>query len=79
MDQLTVGEFKAKFSDVLIKIMQGKSIGITYGKTKKKVAALIPYKKYIKSNKLKLGLLEKTASYKIHSDFKITDTEFLQS
>ena len=79
MHQLTVGQFKTKFSEVLGKVLQGESIGITYGKTKKKVAALVPYKKYLKQTKFKLGLLEDKASFKIHDDFKITDEEFLRS
>ena len=79
MDQLTVGEFKAKFSEVLEKVLQGESIGITYGKNKKKVAALVPYKKLAKEKKFKFGLLEGKASFKIHDDFKMTDEEFLNS
>lgn len=79
MQQLTVGQFKSKFSEVLEKVLKGESIGITYGKTKKRVAAVIPYKKYLKQTKFKLGLLEGKASFKIHSDFKMTDEEFLKS
>lgn len=79
MHQLTVGQFKSKFSQVLEKVQKGESIGITYGKNKKKVAALIPYKKYLKQTKFKLGMLEDKASFKIHSGFKITDEEFLSS
>ena len=78
MQQLTVGDFKSKFSQVLEKVKQGESVGITYGKSKKKVAALVPYKK-INSKKIKLGILEGKASFKIHPDFKMTDEEFLQS
>ena len=79
MYQLTVGQFKSKFSEVLEKVLQGESIGITFGKNKKKVAALVPYKKYLKQAKFKLGLLEGKASFKIHNDFKITNEEFLKS
>ena len=79
MNLLPVAEFKAKFSDVLQKVQQGYSFGITYGKNKKKVAALIPYKKYSNQTKFKLGLLEGKASFKIRSDFKLTDEEFLTS
>lgn len=78
MLQLTVGEFKSKFSQVLEKVLQGQSIGITYGKSKKKVAAVVPYKKYA-GKEIKLGILEGKASFKIHKDFKMTDEEFLQS
>ena len=79
MHQLTVGQFKSKFSQVLDKVLQGESVGITYGKSKKKVAALVPYSKFINSHRIKLGLLKGKASYRISSDFKMTDEEFLKS
>ena len=79
MDLLPVGEFKAKFSEVLQKVQKGASYGITYGKSKEKVAALVPYKKFAKKKKFKLGILEGKASFKIHKDFKMTDEEFLNS
>lgn len=79
MYQLTVGQFKSKFSEVLAKVLKGEIVGITYGKNKKKVAALIPYSKLMRSNKLKLGLLEGKASFKITSGFKMTDQELLNS
>ncbi len=78
MQQLTVGQFKSKFSEVLEKVLQGESIGITYGKSKKKVAALVPYNK-AKSHSIKLGLLAGQASFKIKPDFKMNDEEFLAS
>lgn len=79
MYQLTVGQFKAKFSEVLQKVLQGESVGITYGKSKKNVAALVPYSKLAQTKKIKLGLLKGKASFKIHKGFKITDEEFLRS
>ncbi|MDO8570257.1 MAG: prevent-host-death protein [Candidatus Daviesbacteria bacterium] len=78
MYQLAVGQFKSKFSEMLEKVRMGESVGITYGKNKKKVAALVPYKELMKQKKFKLGLLEGKASFKIHDDFKMTDEEFLK-
>lgn len=78
MNQLTVGEFKAKFSEVLEKVVAGEVVSITFGKNKKKVAALVPYT-HLKKEKIKLGLLEGKASFSIHDDFKMTDEELLQS
>jgi antitoxin (DNA-binding transcriptional repressor) of toxin-antitoxin stability system len=78
MYQLSVGEFKAKFSQVLEKVIAGETVGITYGKSKKKVAAIVPYKK-VKKKGITLGILEGKASFKIHKDFKMTDEEFLNS
>ena len=77
MMQLSVGEFKSKFSEVLEKVLKGESIGITYGKSKKKVAAMVPYNKHIPSKKIKLGILEGKASFKIKKGFKMTEEEFL--
>ena len=79
MNLLPVGEFKAKFSEVLQKVQQGSSFGITYGRDKRKVAVIAPYKKYINKTKFKLGVLVGKASFKIHDDFKMTNEEFLNS
>ena len=79
MSQLTVGQFKAKFSEMLEKVLQGESIGITYGKSKKKVAALVPYNKLLKRNKIRLGSLKGKATVKFAKDFKMTEEEFLNS
>lgn len=79
MQQLTVGDFKSKFSQILEKVLKGESVGITYGKKKKKVAALIPYNKLAQSNKIKLGLFKGKFSFKIKKGFKMTDEEFLNS
>lgn len=77
MNLLPVGEFKAKFSEVLQKVQQGSSFGITYGKDKKKVAVVIPYNQHFKKAKPTIGLLEGKASFKLGHDFKITDEEFI--
>lgn len=79
MTELTVGQFKAKFSEVLEKVLAGETIGITYGKSKKKVAAIVPYKKHGQTNVIKLGILEGKASFKIKKGFKMTEEEFLNS
>lgn len=77
MQQLTVGQFKSKFSEILSRVLKGESIGITYGKNKKKVAALVPYNKHIAGKKIKLGILEGKASFKIKKGFKMSEEEFL--
>lgn len=77
MNQLTVGQFKSKFSEVLERVRMGESVGITYGKNKKKVAALVPYKKSMSNKKIKLGSLKGKASFKIKKGFKMTEEEFL--
>jgi len=77
MKILQVGELKSKFSKILEDVKKGEEIGISYGKKKETIAVIIPFAKYKKNNKRKLGILEKKASFKIKGDFKISDEEFL--
>jgi antitoxin (DNA-binding transcriptional repressor) of toxin-antitoxin stability system len=77
MKSLTVGEFKAHFSDLLSLVKKGEKIKILYGKSKKPVALLVPYKENLKSRKL--GLLKGKAFFEIIGDGKITEEEFLRS
>ena len=77
METLTIGQLKTNFSDVIKSIKTGKEVIIAFGKKKEKIAVIIPYKKYVKSKKIKLGLLESKASYTVKDDFKISDKEFL--
>ena len=79
MKTLQVGEFKRKFSEILDQVKDGEEITITFGKKKEKVAVMIPYEKFSRRNKRKLGILEDKASFKIKDDFEITDDEFLNS
>jgi len=78
MNLLTVGEFKAQFSDCLKTVLAGKPVGITYGKKKEPIAVLTPYKKFKTKNR-KLGILKGKGSFKILPGFKMTDEEFLNS
>jgi len=78
MDLLTVGEFKAKFSEVVKMVLAGKQVGVTYGKKKEPIAVISPYKKE-KAQKRKLGILEGKGSFKILPGFKMTDEELLNS
>jgi antitoxin (DNA-binding transcriptional repressor) of toxin-antitoxin stability system len=77
MKSLSVGEFKAHFSEVLEKVQQGESIGITYGKSKKLVAEINPPKEQKAKQKRKLGLLEGKVKYIFADDFKMTEEEFI--
>ena len=78
MDSLSVGEFKAKFSEVVKALQKGEEIVITYGKRKEKIGKVIPIKNFLKK-KRKLGIWEGKATVKFAKDFKMTDEEFLNS
>ena len=76
MQTMTVGEFKANFSNVLKKVLAGEEIGISYGKKKEVVARLVP--KNLKSrNKRKIGLLDGKSKVRFSKTFKITEEKFL--
>lgn len=76
MKTMSVGEFKANFSEALKKVLAGEEIGILYGKKKEIVAKLVP-KTPDKMPRRKIGILEKKGKIKISKDFKITEEEFL--
>lgn len=75
MKILSVGEFKANFSEVLKKVLSGEEIGISYGKKKEIVAKLVP--KTTKKAKRKIGILEGKGKVIFSHDFKMTEEEFL--
>jgi antitoxin (DNA-binding transcriptional repressor) of toxin-antitoxin stability system len=76
MEILSVGEFKARFSEVLKKVLAGEEIAISYGKSKEVVARLVP-KASEKKQKRKIGILEGKGSVHFGKDFKMTEEEFL--
>jgi prevent-host-death family protein len=77
MKILQVGELKSKFSKVLEDVKKGEEITISFGKKKEKLAVIIPYSKYRKKARRKLGLLENKASFSINGEFALTDEELL--
>jgi antitoxin (DNA-binding transcriptional repressor) of toxin-antitoxin stability system len=79
MKSLTVGEFKAQFSEVLELIRRGESVGVLYGKSKKPVAKLVPMSgsDTKKGSKRKLGLLKGKMKVVFAPDFKMTEEELI--
>lgn len=63
MIQMTVGDFKAKFSSVLEQVMNGEEVQILYGRLKKPVACLSKVTEKPKRKKRPLGSYEGKASY----------------
>jgi len=72
-----VGEFKAKFSDVIAEMLQGREVGITYGKNKREIGKIVPALKYKRKATRKLGAWEGKATVKFAKNFKMTIDEFL--
>ncbi len=76
MKSLSVGEFKAQFSEVLEMVQQGESVGVLYGKSKKPVAKLVPIEKPTKK-KRKIGMMDGKVKIVFADNFKMTDEELL--
>lgn len=77
MKSLSVGEFKAQFSEVLELIQQGESVGVLYGKSKKPIAKLVPMNGSRAKKKRKLGIWEGKVKFIFADNFKMTDEELL--
>jgi antitoxin (DNA-binding transcriptional repressor) of toxin-antitoxin stability system len=77
MKTLPVGELKAQFSEVLEKVRNGESFGILYGKTKKPIAMIVPYREVEENKERKLGILDGKVKITFSDDFKMTEEELL--
>lgn len=76
MKTMTVGDLKARFSEVIQEVKAGEEIAVAFGKKKEVVAYLIP-KLARKSEKRQLGLLQGKGRAMFADEFKMTEEEFL--
>jgi len=72
MTQMTVGDFKAQFSSVLDKVLQGEEVQILYGRSKKPVAQLTKLEEKHKKKKRIPGLYKEYGPYWEDEDFEFT-------
>ncbi len=77
MQTVQVGEFKARFSEMLDSVRAGETIVVAYGRNQEKVAALIPFAQLGAGVPRRLGALAGVASVRFADDFAITDEELL--
>lgn len=78
MKKLTVNEFKTRFSIVVKQARSGERIAVTFGR-KKEIVGYFLFDKPKPKAKRMLGILEGKASVIFHSDFRLTDEDFLRS
>jgi prevent-host-death family protein len=74
---MQIGELKSKFSEVIERVKQGEKIVVSYGKSKRNVAVIVPYDEYKATNAVRIGLLEGKASYEFAEDFDMTGEELV--
>lgn len=72
---LTVGEFKARFSEALALVSLGESVSVTFGRSRRPVALLVPPSP--PPARRKLGLLAGRVKIRMAEDFSLTDEKFL--
>ena len=78
MQDVTIGEFKSRFSHLLNLVRQGEEIVISYGRKKGKVAIVIPFRREVgKKESRNIGILKGKGAYEIKDGFKMTVEEFL--
>ena len=76
MEAMTVGDFKANFSEVLKKVLNGEEVAISYGKRKEIVARLVPGSGE-KKPKRKIGIFETNGKVVFKNNFSITEAEMI--
>jgi hypothetical protein len=76
MKTMTVGEFKAHFSEVIDQVKAGEQIEVTYGK-KKEVVGYFQPKISEPKPKRKLGILEGKATAIFGDNWEMTEEELL--
>ena len=74
MNEMTVGEIKTHFSQILEEVQTGKKVGILYGRAKKPVAMIVPFSKE-KKTKRKIGILDGKVNITFKDNFEITPEE----
>ncbi len=79
MKTMTVGEFKARFSEALDAVRAGETIVVSFGRNHRKVAAMVPYSELKAAKKRPLGLLKSRVRIRIRNDFALSDDDLLQS
>lgn len=78
MKTVTIGEFKANFSEYAEKVQKGLELIVTHGRKRKKIFKVMPIQEE-KPVKRKLGVLDGKVNITIADDWEMTDEELLNS
>ena len=76
MKTMPVGELKTRFSKILEEVRRGEKVGISYGRSKKPIAMIVPYIEQGKTER-KIGILDGKTRIELSDDFKMTTEELL--
>jgi len=73
---MSVGAFKANFSEALERVKSGEEVEVLYGRAKQPIARLVPVKK--KQEAGLLGCLEGVATFQMSDDWKVSPEELFE-
>ena len=76
MKTMTVGEFKAHFSDVVEQVKAGAGFAVTYGRKKEIVGYFLPGSQMLKP-KRQLGIVKDKVQVSFKPDYQITEEDML--
>ncbi len=81
MQLISVGDFKADFSEILKQVQDsGEKYIIQYGKKRTKVAIIVPYDDaLVEAESRKFGIYKGKGSFKVHDNFDMSEEELLLS
>ncbi len=76
MQTVSVSELRRDFSAVLREVESGHPVAIGYGRRRRRVAVIVPYREYVRTRHERLlGLLSGKAVCRIADDFAMSDEE----
>lgn len=78
MKTMESAKFKAKFSEVVNELKQGRSVAITYGRKKEPIGTIVPQSKLVQPDySIHLGDLKKQGWKYNMKNFEMTDEELI--
>lgn len=77
MKTMQVADLKAQFSRALDEVRNGEEIVVSYGRSRTSIAVLVPYESWVRTNRIRLGLLEGRVAAEFASDYAMSDEELL--
>lgn len=78
MKTMTVADFKSRFSEALDAVRDGETIVVSYGRNRRKVAAMVPFSELKTPQRRPLGLLKSKVRLSFGRHFAMTDEELLK-
>jgi antitoxin (DNA-binding transcriptional repressor) of toxin-antitoxin stability system len=76
MKTMAVEELKTRLSNILEEVRHGEKVGISYGRSKKPIAMIVPFVEQEKTER-KIGILDGKTRIEFRDDFEMTAEELL--